>query len=121
MDNNYIFTADLVAFVEKQDLPPSLYSFVKSASWKDDTKVEIDTRFIVFKIRGTVDSCHAIIINHAMNIEQVENKIQKDLGPIRLSNETRKTLKELLEKFRRGEFAYFLNHKVNNEKYPYRH
>ncbi len=122
MNNHYIHIAELVAFVEDQDLPPSLYPFVKIASCKEDISIEEDTRLIILKIRGTVDSYHTIIVKNGINIEQVEDNIHKDLlGVVELSEETRKKLKELLEKFHRGESAFFLNHKVDIAKYRYRH
>ena len=121
MNNHYIHIADLVAFVEDQDLPPSLYPFVKITSCKEDISVEEDTRLIILKIRGTTDSYHTVIINNGIDIHQVEDKIQKDLGIVNLSEETRAKLKELLEKFHRGESAFFLNHKVDRAKYRYRH
>lgn len=124
MNNNYIFTADLIAFVEKQDLPPSLYSFVKAASWKDGIQVEKDTLVIILKIREAPDAYHAIIPprRDGTSIKQVEDRIHKDLlGVVKLSEEAQDRLNELLEKFHSGEFAYFLNCKVDKAKYPYRH
>jgi len=116
MENNYVFTADLVAFVEQQDLPPFLYPFIRPSNRKEmATIVGTDynlSLLVIFKIRETIDSYHTIVVNENMNIKQVEDKIQKDLGAVKLPDETRNKLKELLEKLHKGEFSYFLNHKV---------
>jgi hypothetical protein len=120
-DGNYIFTADLIAFVEKQDLPPSLRPFLKSASWRDRIKVERDTRHIILRIREAPDACHAVIVNNGMGLEEIEDRIQKDLEVVRLSEETRTILKGLLERFRRGEFTYFLSREASKVRHGYKY
>ncbi|MCK4307664.1 DUF749 family protein [candidate division WOR-3 bacterium] len=120
MNNNYIFTAELVAFMERQDLPPYLYPFIKTASRKEDNSIKRDSQLIVFKINGTIDSYYTIIAKNDISIEQIEDKIQEDLGVVELSNEAQDTTRRLLEKFHRGEFTFFLNHHVDREKYQCR-
>ena len=121
MNNNYIFTAELVAFMERQDLPPYLYPFIKTASWKEDNRIRRDSQLIVFKINGTIDSYYTIIAKNDVSIEQIEDKIQEDLGVVELSNEAQDTIRKLLDRFHRGEFAFFLNHQVDKAKCLYRH
>ena len=108
--DNYVFTADLAAFLECQDLPPSLFPFVRSACWRDGVKVERDTRLIILSVREAPDACHAIIGHDGMTIEEVEEKIRKDLEVVRLSEEAHQTLKELLAKSQMGELVYFLSY-----------
>jgi DNA-binding response OmpR family regulator len=113
--------ADLVAFVKPLDLPPSLQPFARSAGWKRDMFAENDARFAVFKIRGTMDSYHALMIKNGADINQVEHEIHQDLEIVELSDETRERLKILLDKLRHGEFTYYVNHKVDMDNHPYRH
>jgi hypothetical protein len=111
MYNSYAFTANLVAFMEKQDLPPSLYPFVRSACLNNHTSVRRDDRVMIFKIEGTINSYHAVIIKNNVNVGEVEDGIVKDLsGIVELSGETRDILQKLLDGFHRGEFAYFLRY-----------
>lgn len=118
---HYTHIADLAAFVKPLDLPPSLYPFAKSAGWKMNTDAEQDIRFLMLKIRGTIDSYHAIVVKNNMTIEDIEEKIHKELEIVKLSNATRARLKALLKKFRKGEFTYFVNHQINKAEYPHRH
>jgi FixJ family two-component response regulator len=120
-DDRYTHTADLVAFVKPLDLPPSLYPFAKCTGWQENMATEQDVRFLILKIRGTVDSYHAIVVKNNMDLEQVEEKIDKDLGIVKLSEVTREKLKELMEKFCSGEFTYFVGQQLNNVKFPHRH
>ncbi len=119
--DHYTHIADLVVFVKPLDLPPSLYPFAKCTGWQESMTAEQDVRFLILKIRGTVDSYHAIVVKNNMDIEQVEEKIHKDLGIVKLSNATRDKLKELLQKFRSGEFTYFVRHQINKATFPHRH
>jgi hypothetical protein len=135
MNSRQAFTADLVAFVEYQDLPPSLYSFVSSTSWKDSIGVKKDTRIIILKIREVPDAYHAIIVNNnprgsfaparagvTRTIEQIEAKIHKDLlGVVRLSEEAYETLRRLLVRVLKGEFAFFLNYQVSKATRLYKY
>lgn len=120
-NDDYIFTGDLLAFVERQDLPPSLRPFVKHASWRDRIKVERDTRHIILRIREAPDACHAVIVNNGMSLEEIEDRIQKDLEVVRLSEETRTILKELLERSRKGDFAYFLSREASEVRHGSRY
>jgi len=119
--DQYTHTADLVAFVKPFDLPPSLYPFAKCTGWQENMATEQDVRFLILKIRGTVDSYHAIVVKNNMDIEQVEEKIHKDLDIVKLSNATREKLKELIAKFRSGEFTYFVRQQLSKAKFPHRH
>lgn len=119
--DQYIHTADLVAFVKPLDLPPSLYPFAKCTGWHENMaeKQDQDVRFLILKIRGTVDSFHAIIVKKNMDVEQIEKKISKELGIVTLSETAREKIKELLEKFRAGEFTYFVGQHLSKLHFPY--
>lgn len=119
--DHYTHTADLVAFVKPFDLPPSLYPFAKCTGWQESMTAEQDVRFLILKIRGTVDSYHAIVVKNNMDIEQVEEKIDKDLGIVKLSSASQMRLEELLQKFQSGEFTYFVRQQVNKMTFPHRH
>ncbi|MGB3341578.1 MAG: DUF749 family protein [bacterium] len=119
--DQYTHTADLVAFVKPLDLPPSLYPFAKCTDWQENMAAEQDVRFLILKIRGTIDSYHAIVVKNNMAIEQVEEKIHKDLGIVKLSEVTREKLKELMAKFHSGEFTYFVGQQLNKAEFPHRH
>lgn len=110
--DNYVFTADLVAFVEQQDLPPHLHPFARSASRKDHVRLERNARLAILRIREAPDAWHAVIINDGMTIEEIEAKIERDLEVVRLAEETRDLLEDLLERFQKGEFTVFLRPEV---------
>jgi hypothetical protein len=115
------YKANLVAFMEKQDLPPSLYPFVESASRNSNIHVRRDDRIIVFKIEGTTNSYHAIIVKNHINIQEVENRIHNALsGFVELSDQARSTLGKLLDGFSRGEFAYFLRYHAYTKEYSHK-
>jgi len=116
-----IHIADLIAFVKPLDLPPSLYPFAKCTGWEADTDAEQDIRFLILKIRGTIDSYHAIVVKNDMTIQDIEDKIHRELEIVELSESTREKLRELLQKFQNGEFTYFVRQQVDKAKFPHRH
>ena len=120
MDDHYTHLADLAAFVRLLDLPPLFRPFIKTPNHKKD-KGEEDTQTIVFKILGTTDSYYAIMIKKETTVELVEQKIRRNLGVVKLTDEAKKKLKELLEKLRCGEFVHFINPRFARNKYPYKH
>ena len=110
--DNYVFTADLVAFVERQDLPPHLHPFATSAGRKDHIRLERNTRLAILRIREAPDAWHAIIIDKGMDIEEIEAKIRKDLEVVRLAEDTRDLLEDLLQRLDTGEFSFFMSQEV---------
>jgi FixJ family two-component response regulator len=106
--------ADLVAFVKPPDLPPSLYPFAKSTDWEVNTNGEGDVRLLILKIRGTIDSYHAIVVRKDVTIEDIEEKIHKELEIVRLSQNTRDKLEELLGRFQNGKFTYYVKQRFDS-------
>ena len=104
--------ADLVAFVKPADLPPSLQPFVKSSNKEDE-----NIRYVIFKIRGTVDSYYGLTIDKDTGFEKIEQKVNKDLVVVRLDDEAQKKLQALLRQFQEGQFAHYLSHQVHRAKY----
>jgi len=102
--------------VKPADLPPSLQPFVKSAIQSDE-----NIRYVIFKIRGTIDSYYGLPIDKDTGFEKIEQKVNKDLVMVRLDDETQKKLRALLEQFQAGQFAHYLSHQVDQVKYPHRH
>ncbi|MFH1314333.1 MAG: DUF749 family protein [Candidatus Eisenbacteria bacterium] len=108
-NDNYTFTADLLAFVEWQDLPPALYPFVRSASLRDHVMLGRKSRVLVLRIREAPEACHAIIVDKGMTMNKIEARIRRELEVVTLSEETRDALEDLLEKNQRGDLTYFIS------------
>jgi hypothetical protein len=107
--DNYTFTADLLAFLEWQDLPPELYPFARSASWRNGIPLEKRSRVIILRIREAPDAYHAIIVNNGATMAEIEAGIRAELEVVALSEETRTTLEDLLERNQRGDATYYMN------------
>ena len=103
------FTADLLAFLQWQDLPPAFYPFARCASWRNRLRLDRRTRVIILRIREAPDAFHAIIVNKGMKLAEIETGIRRELEVVMLSEETRVILEDLLERNAQGEAVYYLS------------
>ena len=103
------FTADLLAFLQWQDLPPAFYPFAKCASWRNHLDLDRRTRVIILRIREAPDALHAIIVTQTVTMSDIEAGIRRELEVVELSEETRALLEDLLERSQRGEAVYYLS------------
>jgi len=91
----YIHIADLVAFAKVRNLSTSLQPFVKMACNVKNRNLNEDTKAIVFKVRGTVDSYQVILADDNITMEEVEKEFLEELDCV-ISNELRNRLKQVL-------------------------
>jgi hypothetical protein len=116
MNKQELHIADLVAFVAPAELPGSLRPFVKT-----DRVLTGEARWVVFKIRGTVDSYYGLVLEKETGIDDVEKRIENDLGIVQMSGETKQQLDSLIEQWQHDDSVHFLSHRLDVERYPFRH
>jgi len=88
--------AELITFSKVGDLPPRLRPFVEIKGVFENREVKEDTKVIVFKIKGTLDSHHVIFVDDNPTVEKIEAKLHKDLDGVTLSPFTIEKLQKML-------------------------
>jgi len=87
----YIHTADLVGCANVRNLPPRLRPFVEMAKNGKHLKLTEDTKAIVFKVRGTLDSYQVIFADGETTIKDIEKELIENLNCI-ISRDSRNRL-----------------------------
>lgn len=114
------YMVDVVYFGKTLDLPQNLYPFARSATNIAQGCSEDKERVVVFKVRGTVDCHHALVVGDETDLAAIEEKLDEELGDVKLAKGSVKKLQSLLLRSKRGEFVHYTIHHVDAEQYPHR-
>ena len=88
-----MYIAELVTFSEIKNLPSTLRPFAEVKGAMGNGKITDDTKVLIFKIRGTIDSHQTIIVDKDTTVDKIEEELSVNLGCV-----ISKSTKEQLEK-----------------------
>jgi hypothetical protein len=91
----HLHTADLVGCANVNNLPSRLRPFVRMAKNGKHPELTEDTKAIVFKVRGTLDSYQVVFSNGETTIKDVEKELIEDLDCV-ISSDSRRRLIQAL-------------------------
>jgi len=91
----YLHTADLVGCADMRNIPTRLRPFVEMAKNGKHVDMTENTKAIVFKVRGTLDSYQVIFTNGETTIKDVEKELMEDLDCV-ISRDSRRRLIQAL-------------------------
>ncbi len=118
MENfSHTYTADLAAFSEIQDLPPSLRIFAEIKANKEKMEIKDDTKVIIFKIRETTNCYSALLLDgKEPTVWEIERELGKDLKnlPVRLSWYSKEKTRKLVEELKQNNFVCYIDNQMLN-------